>query len=309
MLADSPNPRVAQEGRRPARPLARTAAIAEVLLAFAVVHVAFRAIKQFTAWGRFEGEANLNFTPGVVMILFTLAILAASHRDFATYGLTLARWQDGLKTGLLWGIIIVAGAGLLAIAGVRHQPGRTPPTLMEGVIYGIAALTAVVLFARLLKRQRALLDRVPVTLCLLLPLGLLFTPLVVALIFNRSLTLTLLSCLWLTFGAGFGEEIFYRGYIQSRINETFGRPYHVLQIQFGIGLLTSSLLFGCLHTLNSVDYFHHRFTFAWGFGLANVATGLLYGILRETTGSVLAGAVTHAILDVLVIIPGLISGA
>jgi hypothetical protein len=297
-----------QHQRASPSPLAKVASIAEVLLAFVLVHVVFRAIKQFTPWGRFEGEAHLNFTPGFVMILFTLIVLALSHRDFAAYGLTFARWQANLKLGLLWGLLLVTGAGLLAIAGVRHRPGSVPPTLVEGAIYGIAALTAVILFAWLLKRQHVLLNRVPVAPGLAVLLGLLFAPLPVALTFNRPVTHTLLSCLWLTFGAGCGEEIFYRGYIQSRINHTFGRPFRFLHVQFGVGLLISSLLFGFLHALNSVDYFHHRFTFAWGFGLANVATGLLYGLLRETTGSVVAGAATHAILDVLVIIPGLISG-
>src|SRR6266436_1317093 len=110
------------------------------------------------------------------------------------------------------------------------------------------------------------------------------------------------------FGAGCGEEIFYRGYIQSRVSESFGRPFRFLGVQFGLGLLVSSLLFGFLHALNSFDYFEGRFTFAWGFCIANIFTGLFYGCLRESTGSVWAGAVTHATLDVLVIVPGLISG-
>jgi membrane protease YdiL (CAAX protease family) len=180
--------------------------------------------------------------------------------------------------------------------------------MSEGVIYGLAVLVVVILFTLLLKRQRALLNKIPVSLCASLLICLLIAPVFVALIFERPVTHTLLTCLWLIIGAGCGEEIFYRGYIQSRINETFGRPFRLSQVQFGFGLFMSAFLFGFLHTLNSVDYFQHRFTFAWGFGLANIATGLLYGILRETSGSVLTGIVTHAILDVLVIIPGLISG-
>jgi membrane protease YdiL (CAAX protease family) len=77
-------------------------------------------------------------------------------------------------------------------------------------------------------------------------------------------------------------------------------------LQFGVGLLVSSLLFGFVHALNTVDYFAGRYTFAWGFGAATVGAGLLYGCLRESTGSVVAGAVAHAIVDVLVIVPGLI---
>src|SRR5438105_12072252 len=66
-----------------------------------------------------------------------------------------------------------------------------------------------------------------------------------------------------------GEEMFYRGYIQSRVNEAFGRPLRFLGVQFGAGLLVSALLFGFLHPLNMVDYFHGQLTFAWGFGIAN----------------------------------------
>ncbi len=71
----------------------------------------------------------------------------------------------------------------------------------------------------------------------------------------------------------------------------------------------SALLFGFLHTLNSVDYFNGRFTFTWGFGVTAIGAGLFCGCLRERTGSIVAGVVTHALLDILVIVPGLISGS
>jgi membrane protease YdiL (CAAX protease family) len=85
----------------------------------------------------------------------------------------------------------------------------------------------------------------------------------------------------------------------------FGRPVRLWGVQFGAGLLVSSVLFGFLHTLNSVDYFHGRFTFAWGYGVAAFGVGLIYGCLREASGGVLAEAVTHSILDVLARVPTL----
>jgi membrane protease YdiL (CAAX protease family) len=287
---------------------AKVASLIEVLLAFVFVHVAFRAIKHFTELGRAEGAARLNFTPGVVMIFFTVCVLLLCGRSFATYGLTLEHWGENLKVGLLWGMLLVTGAGLLRLAGVQHLPGATPPTMTEGVIYGLAALGAVIGFAWMLSRQRTVLGRIPTALCVAVFLVVLVLPLVLALYYGRPFGHTLLTVLWLAVGAGCGEELLYRGYIQSRVNESFGRPFRVLGIQFGMGLLVSSLLFGFLHALNSVDYFQGRFTFAWGFGIANIFTGLLYGCLRETTGGILAPVVTHATLDVLVIIPGLIAG-
>ena len=288
--------------------LARVGAVLEVLLAFVFVHVAFRAFKHFTTLGQLEGAAHLNFTPGALMILFTICTLLLFRRSFALYGLNPVNKSEDFKTGLAWGLLLVTGAGLLMLLGVRHQPGLRPPTLSEGAIYGISSLAAVVLFGWLLKQRRAMLNRVPTFLCVLVFLGVLCAPLVVAWYYGRPFGHEVLTVLWLVLGAGCGEEIFYRGHIQSRVNESFGRPFRILGVQFGAGLLISSLLFGFLHVLNSVDYFQRRFSFAWGFGIANVCTGLFYGYLREATGGVLAGAITHAALDVLVIVPGLISG-
>jgi membrane protease YdiL (CAAX protease family) len=289
--------------------LGRVVAVIEILVAFVLVHIAFRALKQFTYLGKLEGEAHLNFTPGMVMIAFTVCWLIVTHRSFTAYGLTLARWTQNLKVGLLWGVLLVAGVGCLALLGVRHQPGVRPPTMIEGMIYGIASLAAVVLFALVLTRwQEKFLERLPAVICILSFVGLLCVPPLVGLCCGRPFGHTILTVLWLVFGAGCGEEVFFRGYIQSRVNAAFGRPFRFLGVQFGVGLLLSSVLFGFLHALNSVDYFHGQFTFAWGFGIATFCMGLLYGCLRESTGSIVAGVVTHSILDVLVIVPGLITG-
>jgi len=44
-----------------------------VLIAFAFVHGAYRALKYFTVVGQWEGAAKTNFIPGTVMILFTVS--------------------------------------------------------------------------------------------------------------------------------------------------------------------------------------------------------------------------------------------
>jgi membrane protease YdiL (CAAX protease family) len=279
--------------------------IVEVITAFAFVHLSFRAIKQFTDLGRFDVASRLNFTPGLVMILFTVGVLLVCRRSLTAYGLTLARASDGLRLGLLWGLLLIGGAAVLMLLRIRHQAGGPPPGMREGVIYGLACLAALAVFARLLSRQRMALNRVPIGLCVALLLALLCLPLLLAWHNGRPFMHTLLTMLWLVIGAGIGEEAFYRGYIQSRVNEAFGRPFRLWGIQFGAGLLVSSVLFGFLHTLNSVDYFHGRFTFAWGYGIATFGVGLLYGCLREVSGSILPGAVTHSLLDVLARVPGL----
>src|SRR5205085_4102161 len=76
------------------------AAFAEVLAAFAFVHVSYRALKAFTVLDRWEAAANTNFIPGTVMLLFTVTLLLLARRNFEYYGLTLKRWRADLKIAL-----------------------------------------------------------------------------------------------------------------------------------------------------------------------------------------------------------------
>jgi membrane protease YdiL (CAAX protease family) len=272
---------------------------------FAFVHISFRAVKYFTDLGRLDAAAGLNFTPGMVMILFTMGVLLLCRRSFPQYGLTLTRWRESLRLGLLWGLLLIGGAGLLALFRIRHQAGGPPPRVPEGIAYGLGCLPAVLLFAWLVRRQWMFLNRVPIWLCVALFASLFFLPLLLAWHYGRPVWHALLTVTWPVIGAGIGEEVFYRGYIQSRVNEAFGRPFCFWGVQYGAGLLVSSVLFGFLHALNSVDYFHGRFTFAWGFGVAALGTGLLFRCLRESSGSVVAGVVAHSVLDVLARVPAL----
>jgi len=156
--------------------------------------------------------------------------------------------------------------------------------------------------------ERRWLWRIPPPVSLLVLASLWSLPLIVAAVRQLPLGNVLLSVLWLFLGAGFGEEIFFRGYIQSRVNEAFGRPWTCLRVRVGPGLIVSSLLFGFIHALNHVDYFAGRYDFEWPWMMANVCAGLFFGILRERTESVLPGAIVHGLHDVLATIPGLLRG-
>ncbi len=54
-------------------------------------------------------------------------------------------------------------------------------------------------------------------------------------------------------------------------------------------------LFGLLHAFNTVDYFSGRYTFAWTLAITTTFTGLLFGFLKEATGSVVPGIVLHTL--------------
>ncbi|MCB9745256.1 MAG: CPBP family intramembrane metalloprotease [Alphaproteobacteria bacterium] len=88
------------------------------------------------------------------------------------------------------------------------------------------------------------------------------------------------------------EEFFYRGYFQTRLNEVFPRRFQVLGIPFGAGLVIASLFFAFGHSLVVVRWWH----------FATFFPGLLFGLMRERSGGVLAGAFFHASCNVMVVV-------
>jgi membrane protease YdiL (CAAX protease family) len=284
----------------------RWAAILEIVVAFALVHVVFRSFKHFTEAGRFETAAHVNFSPGAMMILATLLLVLLPRRNPADYGLTATPWRRNLNIGLFAALLLAGGAAVLAVLKIRPNHPLVPLDMAEGIISGAGALLLTIILAMILNKDRAVFYTpwpVPVFVLIVILFAI---PLAVAVNKAKPLAPVLLMVLWTVFGAGFGEEMFYRGYIQSRVDLAWGKPFRILGVNFGAGLIVSSLLFGFLHALNTVDYFHRRFDFAWGYGIQSVFAGLYYGMLRERTGSVLAGAVTHGTVDVLARIPALL---
>ncbi len=284
----------------------RVAAIVEVVAALAFVHVADRSFKHFTELGRAEAAAGLNFSPGAMMVLFTLASVALCRRSFDDYGLTVKGWRASVNIGLFWGLLFVVVAGLVIRLARVHFDPLHPPDLQRTVLATIGELLSTVLLLLFLRRDRAVIRRLHPAASLTILVAILCIPVIVAVRFDRPVLDVLLSVLWLFVGAGFGEEIFFRGYIQSRLNQAFGRPWRFLGVEFGLGLLASAALFGLIHVFNTVDYFSGRWDFAWLWWIPNFAAGLYFGALRERTKSIVAGGVVHGISDVLARVPALL---
>ncbi len=87
------------------------------------------------------------------------------------------------------------------------------------------------------------------------------------------------------------EEFFYRGYMQTRLNEVLERRFLLFGIPFGHGLWITSLLFAFGHSLVVFRWWH----------FATFFPGLLFGLLRERTGGVMSGAFFHAVCNILVV--------
>jgi membrane protease YdiL (CAAX protease family) len=87
------------------------------------------------------------------------------------------------------------------------------------------------------------------------------------------------------------EESFYRGYMQTRLNEVFARRFSLLGVRFGHSLWITAILFAFGHSIVVLRWWHFAIFFP----------GLLFGLLRERSGGVLAGAFFHAFCNIAVV--------
>ncbi|MBD3198062.1 MAG: CPBP family intramembrane metalloprotease [Candidatus Lokiarchaeota archaeon] len=89
------------------------------------------------------------------------------------------------------------------------------------------------------------------------------------------------TIIWQFIFSGFGEELRFRAYYQSIINLEYRRPYEILNVSFGPGLLIGTFLFGISHIFNSYSPFEGIFNLSWGGGIWTFAAGLFCGFLKE----------------------------
>lgn len=92
------------------------------------------------------------------------------------------------------------------------------------------------------------------------------------------------------FFAGLPEEIFYRGYVQTRLDETFGKPWRVLGADVGVGWLATCVIFAFGHDIVQFQWWHFAIVFP----------AIAFGWLRARTGGIVAGALFHAWCNITV---------
>lgn len=263
------------------------------LLVFILIGAARRAFLPFTA-----AELELlgwSYSGGLVLILLPLAWLLLTRRSLPEYGLTLRNWQFGLEAGLTGYVARLipwaGGTALMLALGTSYLQPLGAAILISAYLFAI-----IFTFTTLARRERTHPQgesRASARNNLLVLGGLLLFPILIALVKN-SLTLKLVSTvLWQFVFSGFGEELLWRGFVQSRLNAVFGRPWKVLGVPFGAGALIASALFGLWHTFNTYDIYTGIGALNWSWGAWTVVSGFLAALLREKTGGLIASTITH----------------
>jgi membrane protease YdiL (CAAX protease family) len=233
-----------------------------------------------------------NYFSHVIMVVLAIGAMATGKKDFTSYGFTLKKWRSDLSIAL---ICLISAAG--------YVPSLVSPAIAGNRLINTLFVIAAVLLALWLvlnKRNEGTAKGSGVRTFW----PIISIPAIIAVVLGMvGLGIIASAIAFQFYFAGFGEEILFRGYFQSRLNQDFGRPWKIKGVSFGPGLLIASALFGVLHMLNPFNPLMGKFEIDLLWGISSFVGGLLFGFLREKTGTVLSASLGHGLLDLGQVIP------
>jgi hypothetical protein len=261
-------------------------AILEVLLVRAAMVGVLWLLLPLADWQ--QETLGFNLLGKLAWLCFPILWLLITRRKLADYGIHFHHWRADVKAAL---------SAFLPVAVVSGTLGFVPYLRWYGALIEVGLfLGATVFVARALTRD-------PDPQSGMLTIGL------ACVIFGgyawwKGLYPGLAQGIWnlinyLVF-VGFAEEIWYRGYIQTRLNQVFERCWTFYGVRWGWGVVIASVFFGLTHVLNGWNMQTGTFQPLWWWGVWTTASGLLFAYVREKTGSVVAGSILHGLPQALV---------
>jgi membrane protease YdiL (CAAX protease family) len=268
--------------------------IVEVLAVFSCLQLITILLEGASGLIRWERRVlGWSYFTGFLMVLVPMLALVLRKRELETCGLTLRRWETSLDVGLKGCLYLMGPQVLLTLL----SSGGAAYLYADGslVLSVSMFLMLFLLLRRLTGKNYKPFSSTKVRL--LLAAVVLATPLLFGAVYGRLTFKVFSTVLWqLAFG-GFGEELFYRGYIQSTVNEEYGRPWSVEGVAYGPGLLVSSALYGLDRALNTFRPLQGVLSVSWSWGFYAFSVGVFYGFIREHTGDVVGSGVANGLVD------------
>lgn len=252
---------------------ARALAVLEVVLAF-VVALAAVAVVARSPLARWQAEhLGRPFAEYLALGLAALAVMALRRDSWSSWGISGRRLSRQLDDGMRCAAAFALGKALTYPLGPRQaMHSLAEPVLVVGVVAACAWL--------------------------LRPRG--APPMAAALVFvvamgdvlpARAVSALVFYALFL----GPAEEVLFRGYMHSRLNRAFGRPWRLAGAPWGAGALITAGLFTVLHVLNLPVLFAGAWQPLPATAVPTFAWGLALGYLRERTGSLLPPVLAHGV--------------
>ena len=268
--------------------------IIDVILVFVLLEIVSMLlystlyVSYFKQVARFGGDVYtiiLDLVWGAII----LALLILKRKDLSRYGLTLHNLDSDVKVVAIC-ILPVSVLVLINIVGLPDI-GSLGITLLNALITVMILLVILKLLTYINGKEKKVAIGKPT---------LIIIPIVIILLIGGTMiTGPMLVLLFIEFlFVGFVEELIFRGYIQSVLNEAFGRPYRFFGISWGAGLIIASLLFGFMHMLFAhFNPFLGWYGLDWQVGVVIFFGGLIFGFIREKTGNIVAPSILHSFID------------
>lgn len=258
----------------------KTKAILEVVVVFSLTLflVALAGLSPIGEWVR--QVTRRAFFEYFVMIVTPLIILLLSRRNLASFGISLRNIRYHLDMTLA---AFVPMAVAISFSGVVNYQLWWGALIMAGL-----QIALLFILGRLLKRKPTRNES-----------GIVITAVLLTTYSGANGEVTIgnavSALIFYVFFLGLGEELLFRGYIQSRLNESFGKPFQFFGVSWGWGIIITSFLFGLMHLINlgSLIDGNWQLTPWWGFW--TFFAGLVNGFLREKTGSIVAPTILHGL--------------
>lgn len=279
----------------------RLYALIEVFLVYALILsvpiVIMPTINHF--FPNFLGFTILGATPYTMIselsyLAIVLIALAVTRKDLLHSGVSLHNLRSDLTVAAI--CIIILWAFPLVIEFLPWNLIGINGSIWATILYSAIELLMLFVMAFVLTKVPSNEDKIAIGTFVFIPVVLLPSA------GGISTFITSLIYYFIIFFVFVGpiEELVFRGYIQSRLNEAFDRPYRFFDISWGIGLIITALLFGIVHMTNyNFNPLIGNYSLDWLWGIEAFLTGLAFCFIREKTGNIVAPAIVHGALDFL----------
>jgi len=258
-------------------------AILETVSVFLLVILVFKAIR-ISSFGEWESQIlQRYFLEYTVVIAIPLVFIAVTRRNHAAYGISFRNLKYHLNVVATGFIPILVLSMVLALLNWERWG--------EALLVSAIEVTLLFVIAWML-RNKPTAGNLGVANALFLFMPVIFMPLLMT-----KIGKVVSDFVYFYVFIGPGEEILFRSYIQSRLNEAFGRSYRFFGVNWGWGLVITSLLFGFWHVLAPFNPILGKFDLMWPHGFWAFFLGLILGFIREKSGSVVAPAILHGVVN------------
>ena len=220
------------------------------------------------------------FIEYAVMIAVPLLILLAARRNLASYGLSMRDVRYHLDVAATAFIPVAIASLPLAVVNYQQWSGALILAVVEiGVLFAVAWMVR----RKPTRQDYSIMSGGVVVLAL------------AGVAQNATVGNAISAFVFYIFFVGLGEELLFRGYIQSRLNAAFGRPFRFFGVCWGWGAIIMAALFGLMHFLNTASIIKGAWQPMPWWGFWTFFAGLVLAFVREKTGSISAPTILHGL--------------